>query len=207
MGYLEPAEYAAYGLTAETSDDWVVAATAMMDGYCRRPTILAATYTERMRVTRGAGAVRLSYLPLVTMVGTSSPVVQARARFGTARRGEVLDGFRDEIARVFQAAGSWTDLSVTDLDTDSATGEVTLPGNFLGLPYNEVEIVYTAGLLEAPTALKVACAQVVRNAQATPALNVRASKVDTLQLEYFSGALLDEQVKSLLRPYVAQRLG
>jgi hypothetical protein len=55
--------------------------------------------------------------------------------------------------------------------------------------------------------VKVACAQIVRNAQATPALNVRQTKVDTMQMEYFSGALLDEETKRLLRPFMAIRLG
>ncbi len=50
MGYLLPAEYAAYGLTAETADAWVTTASTMIEAYCRRPTLLAASYTERMRV-------------------------------------------------------------------------------------------------------------------------------------------------------------
>ena len=39
MGYLLPAEYAAYGLTAETADAWVNAASAMMEAFCRRPSL------------------------------------------------------------------------------------------------------------------------------------------------------------------------
>ena len=93
------------------------------------------------------------------------------------------------------------------MDLDVATGEVTLPLNFLGLSYTDLEVTYTAGVAEVPAALKVACAQIVRNAQATPALNVRSSKLDKLQMQYFSGSLLDEQVMALLRPYVAERLG
>lgn len=207
MGYLDPTEYAAFGLTTETSDDWVTAATAMIDAHCRRPTLLAQSYTERLRLTRGVDAVQLSYLPLVTMAGARSPIVSVRARLGTSRRGEGLDAFREEISRVFAVPGSWTVLDSTAIDFDAATGAVTLPGNFLGWSYREIEVVYTAGVLDVPAPVKVACAQIVRNAQATPALNVRSSKVDRLQLQYFSGALLDDQVKMLLRPYVAERLG
>ena len=68
-------------------------------------------------------------------------------------------------------------------------------------------MTYTAGLATVPDALKFACAQIVKNAQATPGLNVKTSKVDTLQTEYFSDSLLDRQVKALLRPFVAERLG
>ena len=54
MGYLLPAEYAEFGLTDETADAWVTASSAMMEAYCRRPTLLRASYTERMRVPRAA---------------------------------------------------------------------------------------------------------------------------------------------------------
>ena len=206
MGYLDPTEYVAYGLTAETTDDWVTTASALMDGYCRRPTLLTARYTERLRLGEARQTVQLTYLPLTAVDPASSPLVSARARLGRPRWNGMVDSFRDEVMRAFSAPGSWTELDVTTMDFDAETGEVTLPANFLGLQYSEVEVVYTGGLAEVTPALKVACAQIVRNAQATPALNVRASKVDSLQLQYFSGSLLDAQVISLLRPYVAQRL-
>jgi hypothetical protein len=77
----------------------------------------------------------------------------------------------------------------------------------MGLRYDEAEVTYTAGLTTIPDQLKVACAQVVKNAQATPGLNVKSSRMDTLQTEYFSDSLIDSQVQALLRPYVAERLG
>ena len=207
MGYLDPTEYVAYGLTAETTDDWVTTASALMESYCRRPSLLVTTYTERVRLGRGGQVARLSYLPLATVAPATSAVVSARARLGYAWRGEMLDTFREQLLSAFSAPGSWTALDTTGMDLDVTTGEVTLPMNFLGLRYTDLEVTYTAGLTEVPAALKVACAQIVRNAQATPALNVRSSKVDRLQMQYFSGSLLDDQVMALLRPYVAERLG
>jgi len=38
-------------------------------------------------------------------------------------------------------------------------------------------------------------------------LNVKSSKLDTMQVQYFSGVLIDPQVQALLRPYLAQRIG
>jgi hypothetical protein len=52
-----------------------------------------------------------------------------------------------------------------------------------------------------------ACALIVKNAQNTPGLNVKTSKMDTLEMSYFSNDLMDARVQSLLRPYVANRLG
>jgi hypothetical protein len=199
MAYLLPAEYAAYGLTTETADAWVNAASAMMEAFCRRPTLVAASYVERLRVGRASLAVRLSYGPLVSVDGV-------RARFGRYG-GENAWSLGFVAAAAFCSPGTWTAVDVSTLDVDTSIGEVRLPWNVLGVPYHEVEVTYTAGLAEASDALKVACAQIVKNAEATPGLNVKSSRVDTLQMEYFSDSLLDSQVQALLRPYVAERLG
>ena len=207
MGYLDATEYVAYGLTAETTDDWVTTASALMESYCRRPSLLVSTYTERVRLGRDGATARLSYLPLAVVAPATTALVSARGRLGHTWRGEMLDSFREQVMQAFCVPGGWTALDVTAMDVDVTTGEVSLPVNFLGLRYTDLEVTYTAGLAEVPAALKVACAQIVRNAQATPALNVRSSKVDRLQMQYFSQSLLDEGVQALLRPYVAERLG
>ncbi len=93
------------------------------------------------------------------------------------------------------------------MDFDVNGGELTLPWNVLGLPYNEVQVTYTAGLATIGDDVKTACAQIVRNAQATPALNASMSRIDTMQVKYFSSSLIDETVQSWLNPYVANRLG
>ena len=38
-------------------------------------------------------------------------------------------------------------------------------------------------------------------------MNVKSNKIDTMQMQYFSGGIIDPQVQSLLRPYLAQRIG
>jgi len=206
MGYLLPTEYVQYGLTAETTDDWVTMASAMIEAHCRRPSLQITQYIERLRVSAGAQTVRLSYLPLASSDAVAA-VVALKARCGRPRRGELADVFREQIAWVFTVPGSWTTLSPINVDVNAGTGELTLPGNFLGLSYNEIEVTYLAGLQTIPPAVKVACGQIVRNAQATPGMNVKSSKLDTLQMQYFSSSLMDEQVRTLLRPYVAQRVG
>jgi hypothetical protein len=207
MGYLLPTEYVQYGLTAETTDDWVTMASALMESYCRRPSLLVTQYVERMRLTDGAQTVRLSYRPLAAAVGAASALVGVRVRFARPRRGELPDPFHEQIAFAFNVPGSWSALDVTTLDVNQTTAELTFPRNFLGIDYNEVEVTYTSGLATEPDAVKVACVQIVKNAQATPAMNVKQSKMDTMQMQYFSGSLIDSQVQLLLKPYVAERLG
>jgi len=207
MGYLLPAEYVEYGLSVETTDDWVTMASALMEAYCRRPSLLVTQYVERMRLTAGAQTVRLSFRPLMAAVGAGSALAGVRVRYGRRRRGELPDPFREQVAWAFSVPGSWSALDVTTVDVNETTAELTFPVNFLGLDYNEVEVTYTSGFATVPDAVKVACVQIVKNAQATPGMNVRSSKMDTLQMQYFSGSLIDPQVQMLLRPYVAERLG
>jgi hypothetical protein len=207
MGYLLPAEYVEYGLPAETTDDWVTMASALMESHCRRVSLMATEYVERMRLTAGSQAVRLSYLPLVEVAPALSALVSVNVRYATPRRGELQDPMLAQVAWAFSVPGSWSALDPASVDVDCSTGNVTFPRTFLGLGYNEAEVTYTAGLVVIPAAVKVACAQIVKNAQATPAMNVKSSKLDTMQMQYFSGVLIDAQVQALLRPYLAQRIG
>ena len=208
MGYLLPTDYCNFGLAADTTDDWVVAASALIDAHCRRPSLNITQYVERHRVVQGSQTIRLTYLPLALLDDAASPLVAVRARYAQPRRGEIaLQPMASEVAWAFSLPGSWTTLDCMALDFVSDTGELTLPYNILGLPYNEVEVTYTAGLHVIPDAVKSACAQIVKSAQGTPALNVKSAKLDTMRMDYFAGTLLDEQVKALLRPYVSCRLG
>ena len=93
------------------------------------------------------------------------------------------------------------------MDYFAETGEVSWLANPLGLQFQEIEITYTAGFDTIPDPIKFACAQIVRNAQATPALNVHASTLNSMHLEYFADTLVDARVQTMLAPYVAQKVG
>lgn len=194
MAYLQPQEYVAFGLPADTADAWVAAASAMMDAHCRRTSLLATSYTERFRLGRSQ-RLQLSYGPVQS-------VNAVRARYARGREGCGLA----DIAAVFGLPGEWVSMDAGQLDVDPSSGKVQFVAGLFGLAFTETEITYKAGFATVPDALKVACAQVVRNAQATPGLNVRSARVDTLETQYFSDSLLDEQVRAMLRPFLAERL-
>ena len=149
----------------------------------------------------------LSYLPLAPLGTATTPIVSIDGRYARPRRGEMLNEQMSEIAWAFSLPGQWASIDPTTVDFDPASGELTLPYNVLGLPYNEISVTYTAGLATIGGDVKSACAQIVRNAQATPALNASMSKIDTMQVKYFSSSLIDETVQAWLNPYVANRLG
>ena len=79
MQYLDASEYVPFGLSDGTGDDLVTAASALIDSFCRRPSLGITEYVERLRFARGR-SVQLSNTPLASATGTSSPLVMVRAR-------------------------------------------------------------------------------------------------------------------------------
>lgn len=206
MLYLEPSEYEQYGLEATTSEAMVRSASALIDSLCRRSSLGVMQFTERVRVATGMARARLSYLPLCAADGAASPLVRIRVRYGSADQ-FVGNALGCDVARAFGLTGSWVDIDLSQAEFVADTGEIILPLQVLGLDYIEAEITYTAGFATVPGNVKLACAQLVRNAEATPALNVRRTTVDNMQMEYFRDSVVDDSVTHLLAPYVAVRLG
>lgn len=208
MNYLSPSEYQFYGLEATTVPALVGAASALIDAHCRRVSLAVTQYEERIRMMPDRNTLRLSYLPLAALAPATSPILSGRGRYSTPRRGEwPLDDLRVDAALAFGLPGSWTNIDPATLDFDPTTGEVTLPLSVIGLWFSELDIVYTAGFAVLPDAIKYACTQIVRNAEATPAVNVKAGSVDRMRMDYFAPDLLDASVRSLLAPFVAQKAG
>jgi hypothetical protein len=207
MGYLQPTDYENYGLPESTTDDWIAVASAMIDSYCRRPSLNPTQYTERLRMVSGSQTVRLSYLPLVAVAPATSPLVSVTGRYARPRRGEILDPAFEQVAWAFGLPGAWTTLDPTTVDYVADTGELVFATNVLGIGYNEVSVTYTAGLTVIGEDVMTACALLVKNAQNTPGMNVKSNKMDSIRIDYFSNDLVDARIQSLLRPYIASRMG
>jgi hypothetical protein len=206
MNYLATTDYLTYGLDPATDSSWVTAASAIIDAHCRRATIAVNQYEERLKLPPELNTVRVAYLPMVTVAPATTPIVSLQGRYGIPRRGEwPFPELSLEFALVFALPGMWTAIDPTTIDIWADAGELTFPVNALGLFFNEVDVVYNAGWATIPTPVQVACAQIVKNAQTTPGLNVKAGQVDRLRLEYFSDKLVDETVATLLEPYVARK--
>src|ERR1700683_4546036 len=204
MNYLATTDYVTYGLDTTTDQSWVTAASAIIDAHCRRSTLGVNQYEERLKMPPELNTVRLSYLPLVTVAPATTAIVSLQGRYGIPRRGEwPFPELSLEFALVFSLPGMWTAIDPATIDIWADSGELTFPVNALGLFFNEVDVVYNAGWSPIPTPVQVACAQIVKNAQATPALNVKSGKIDRMRLDYFSDQLVDAPGQSLLAAYVA----
>jgi len=208
MNYLSPSEYESYGLEATTLAAWVTAASAVIDAHCRRTTLAVTQYEERVRVQAGRNTVRLSYLPLAALAPATSPIVSAQGRYTLPRRGEwPYDDLSVDVSLLFGLPGTWNAIDTTGIDINANVGELMLPLNPLGLWFSELDVVYTAGLAVLPDTVKVACAQIVRNAQVTPGLNVSAGNLDRMHLQYFADSLVDDTTRSMLAAYVSEKVG
>jgi hypothetical protein len=206
MAYLSGDEYKLYGLDDATPDSLVSASSDLIDAHCRRSGFGIAQYVERFRVGR-SGIVRLSYLPLASADGVTSPIVQVRGRYLRNSQGWACESeLAQEIASVFATPNTWVLISAASMDVDAASGEVIVGGGSLSPALGDLEVTYTAGYTTVPEAVKQACAKLTQNALATPALNVSKQRIDRMYLEYFADSLMDADVKRLLAPYVAQRL-
>ena len=165
-------------------------------------------YEERLKMPPELNTVRLSYLPLVTVAPATTPIVTLQGRYGIPRRGEwPFPEMSLEFALVFALPGSWTAIDPTTIDIWAESGELTFPVNALGLFFNEVDVVYNAGMEhDSDDGVKVACAQIVKNAQATPALNVKSRQIDRMRLDYFGPHVGGRHgAQSCWQPYVARK--
>jgi len=206
VNYLDPTEYQLYGIDTTTDPSQVGAASSLIDAHCRRATLAIAQYEERIRMMPDRNTVHLTYLPLAPLAPATSPIVSSQGRYTIPRRGEwPFSDLRLDVALMFGLPGTWSNINPSSIDFDATTGELTLPLNLMGLWYSEVDLVYTAGYATIPDAVKYACAQVVRNLQATPAVNVKTGNMNQLRMDYFAPDLLDATVRALLAPFVAQK--
>ncbi len=202
--YLTTAEFTAYGLADSTDPALIRVASDLVDAFCQRASLLVAQYTERNRLPDGRPVTRATYTPLAVAQGQQTPFLSVRARHGIPRGPNSLT--LAEMVAPFGGPPAWVDLDPAQVEYNAATGEIWLPAGIFGVPFTDVELTYTAGHAQVPEAVKLACAQIIRNVESHPAANVSGAQLDRLQLEYFAGSLLDEDTRRLLAPFVAVRL-
>ena len=77
MQYLNPSDYIPFGLSADLSDDLVTAASALIDSFCKRPSLGITQYVERLRLERHR-SVQVSNTPLAAATAGASALVLVR---------------------------------------------------------------------------------------------------------------------------------
>ncbi len=97
------------------------------------------------RCADGATELSAAWPLWARLLRRSSASKAAMPSRGAARRSTARSS---KIAWAFSLPGQWTAIDPNSVDFDPNTGELTLPWNVLGLPYNEVMVTYTAGLAD-----------------------------------------------------------
>ena len=111
-----------------------------------------------------------------------------------------------EFALVFSLPGSWTTIDPATIDIWGNERRVDVSSECAGTFFQRSGCgLQRRGWSRFRSSVKVACAQIVKNAQVTPALNVKSGKIDRMRLDYFGDTLVDDTVRSLLEPYVARK--
>src|SRR5271167_4918516 len=128
MNYLQPSDYANYGLDPATDQSWITSASAIIDAHCRRATLGVTQYEERLKMPPELNTVRLSYLPLIPVAPATTAIVSLQGRYGIPRRGEwPFPELSLEFALVFALPGMWTEIDPTTIDIWADAGELTFP--------------------------------------------------------------------------------
>ena len=123
MVYLQPGDYTLYGLEQETPDALVAAASALIDAFCRRASLGAMTYVERLRFARDGRTLRLSYGPVVAITACSTRLRKMRPGMLQAIPFTQLQAD----AMAFGLGGSWNTLDPTTV-TVAADGPGVISG-------------------------------------------------------------------------------
>src|SRR3954471_20595986 len=100
MNYLLATEHEQYGLDTATPENWIGAASALIDAHCRRPSLAVTQYVERMRIDPHQNLAQLTYLPLAPLAPATSPIVGVRARYSRSqmRKGEIANDLIPDVA-------------------------------------------------------------------------------------------------------------
>ena len=106
--YLQPNEYQIYGLASDVTDDWIAAASSLIDSHCRRPSLNPTQYSERLRIIEGSQTARLSHLPLAPLAPATLPFVSIQARYAKPRRGQLAYPVQEEVLWAFSLPGAWS---------------------------------------------------------------------------------------------------
>jgi len=199
MGYLEISDLPAYAPEANVTGKeafYIARASALIDTHCHRG-IGVSTYTERMDLTSGRS--HLTYLPVVSLTS-------ARARYDTSDNPVYSSGVTD-----------WEDVDTDDIDINLTTGVFILPCvtgsislaltsmDLFNTPYNEAEIVYTAGYATIPENVKIACGLIITNMsiRMNP-MAVSESMPNGLRTSYRDSSFITPEIATLLSKYVAK---
>jgi hypothetical protein len=159
--------------------------------------------------------VQPSVTPITNVPGsTISPIIGCSGRYGYGRRGsqQIYPDLNYganllQIAAFFGGPPQWTTIDLTMADFDISTGEIWIPAGLYIGQYTEIVTVYNSGFdpLNMPTAVKQACAALIRNflSRGGGTTGLRSITTSGTANVSFSPDLIDPTIASWLDPFKA----
>lgn len=142
------------------------------------------------------------------------PIAQLQSgigRYGYGRRlDQTLGYFYDanliSSLSAFGGPPPWTPFSLPASSLNSSTGDMWVPAGTLLAYYTDIKVRYIGGWSQIglPPAIKTATAAIVDALSAAPmGPQIRRFNAGKTQIERFAATVLDDDIKSMLRPYMA----
>jgi hypothetical protein len=195
--YLQPADYASYGLPATLNASLVVRASSLIDTYCRRA-IAPTQATEELRLPAGRNRLLLARTPVIS-------VDAAQGRYGYPRRAnsnmQVFPGSSLlELSSIFGGPPQWETIDATQVVWDANTGEAWFPAGIFMSQYTDVMVTYTAGYTATPDAIKAACAFLIfAYLERAGLMGAKGGRVTALVSS--DHTLINRDIAAMLAPY------
>lgn len=177
--YLETADTAYVSPGIVLTNELIIRASAIIDGYCRRE-IGVKTYKERIPLNNQRGHV--SYYPVID-------VTSAQGRAGQGIMGN------------FFGQSSFEPIDPANIDIDKSIGTVWCGQSPFGSPFVELEIEYTSGWVTIPEKVKVACGMIISQLAANQNPNVKTKKDFDFTIEYFGNSMVTPEIADLLSEF------
>lgn len=166
---------------------------------------LGLTISEERALPANRSQTRVSRFPVYR-------IQSAFGRYGYGRRGNQISGQMQEfnlLATISSFGGPpvWQPIDTTQIDINSATGELWVPAGLLLAYYSEVRLRYIAGWSQSavPPVIKQAVANIISAFGDTPTTaNIRSISAAGISMSRQSASFLDDDTKHMLEPYKAR---
>lgn len=138
-------------------------------------------------------------------------IMSGLGRYGYGRRTDQNLGFFYDAnllstLSAFGGPPAWTPFTVAASSLNPRTGDLWVPAGTLLAYYTDIKMRYCAGwpANNLPPQIKVACASIVHAMAASPmGPQIRRFNAGKVSVDRFADTVLDPDIKSMLRPYMA----
>jgi hypothetical protein len=165
---------------------------------------LGLTITEEKQFPSQRSITKLAQWPIAQLIS-------GVGRYGYGRRTDQEAGYFYDLNLLtsVQALGgppAWTSFAIPASSLNPTSGDLWIPGGQLLAPFTDVKVRYVGGWPSTgyPPDIKVACAMIVSALEASPlGPQIKRFNAGKTTIERFTDSVMDRDVKSILRPFMA----